>query len=154
MALKPCKECGKDVATSAEKCPNCGAPVKRKGIGCLGAVGLVFAAFVLIGLIGGGGSRNSSTSAPSSNLTIVDGWEWTYTDDWTYVRGSVKNEGATPITYFEVRAEYLNKKGEVVDTDYTNSTERLNPGASKKFEIMHRRSPEFKKVSVSIGKAS
>lgn len=152
MAIKPCKECGKDVATSAEKCPNCGAPVKRKGISCLGAVGLAIAAFVLLGLFGGG-SRQSSTPTPSSALKIVDGWGWTYTDDWTYIRGSVKNEGTAPITYFEVRAEYLNKKGEVVDTDYTNSTERVNPGASKKFEIMHRRSPEFKTVSISIGKA-
>jgi hypothetical protein len=26
MALKPCRECGSDVSTQAEKCPSCGAP--------------------------------------------------------------------------------------------------------------------------------
>lgn len=27
MAIKTCKECGKEVSTKAEKCPSCGAPV-------------------------------------------------------------------------------------------------------------------------------
>jgi DNA-directed RNA polymerase subunit RPC12/RpoP len=27
MALKPCRECGKEVAETADKCPNCGAPL-------------------------------------------------------------------------------------------------------------------------------
>jgi len=48
MALKKCKECGNQVSTSADKCPNCGAPVKRKSrIGCLAA----FAILIGIGLV-------------------------------------------------------------------------------------------------------
>jgi hypothetical protein len=27
MALKPCKECGREVSTKARNCPNCGAPI-------------------------------------------------------------------------------------------------------------------------------
>lgn len=38
MALRTCKECGKEVSSRADKCPNCGAPVKRKGIGCCGGI--------------------------------------------------------------------------------------------------------------------
>ena len=30
MALKKCRECGHDVSRKADKCPNCGAPVKPK----------------------------------------------------------------------------------------------------------------------------
>jgi uncharacterized membrane protein YvbJ len=30
MALKPCKECGKDVSTEANTCPNCGVPPDEK----------------------------------------------------------------------------------------------------------------------------
>jgi len=30
MALKPCKECGKDISTSAEKCTNCGVELANK----------------------------------------------------------------------------------------------------------------------------
>ena len=33
MALKKCKECDTAVSTKADKCPSCGAPVKRKSIG-------------------------------------------------------------------------------------------------------------------------
>lgn len=40
MALKKCKECGKDVSTKALACPNCGNPIKNKtyAISCSFAV--------------------------------------------------------------------------------------------------------------------
>ncbi|MDP2682706.1 MAG: FxLYD domain-containing protein [Deltaproteobacteria bacterium] len=158
MALKVCKECGKEVSTEAEKCPNCGAPVKKKGIGCLGAIGVIFVFLVIISILGSLGHKSSTnnitTVTPEIKLDIVKGWEWTSEGDWNHIRGSVKNIGEVPVGYFEVRAEYMNSKGSVVDTDYTNSGERLNPGAAKKFEITHRHSPEFKKVSISIGRVS
>src|ERR1700675_2058861 len=47
MALRRCKECGRDVSSKADKCPNCGAPIKRKGtslsVGCLTLIILVAA---------------------------------------------------------------------------------------------------------------
>ena len=155
MALKSCKECGKEVSSKADKCPNCGAPVKRKGSSFLSAIGLVFLLLIFIAIVfRSPGGVSMSTSSPKMKLEIVKGWQWSDEGDWTYIRGSVKNVGDVPIGYFKVQAEYENAKGEVVDTDYTNSGERLNPGAAKKFEIMHRDSPEFKKVSISIGRVS
>ena len=51
MALKKCKECGNQVSTRADKCPNCGAPVKKKRqqikVGCLGTIIVL----VLVGVI-------------------------------------------------------------------------------------------------------
>ena len=40
MALKKCKECGNKVSTKANKCPNCGAPVKTTNFaaGCLSVI--------------------------------------------------------------------------------------------------------------------
>ena len=49
MALIKCRECGKEVSTSAQNCPNCGAPVKKPGIGCGGAILILFAVFFIIG---------------------------------------------------------------------------------------------------------
>jgi hypothetical protein len=46
MAIKKCKECGKDVSTKAKTCPHCGVNVKKSGIGCFGYIGL----FLLIGI--------------------------------------------------------------------------------------------------------
>ena len=48
MALKKCKECGKEVSSKADLCPHCGAKQKRKGIGCGGALLIIIA----IGFIG------------------------------------------------------------------------------------------------------
>ena len=47
MALTLCKECGHEISTKADKCPSCGAPVKRKGIGCGGYLG-----FIILFLVG------------------------------------------------------------------------------------------------------
>jgi len=44
MALKPCKECGTEISSSATACPKCGAPIKKAG-------GCATAAVVLVGLI-------------------------------------------------------------------------------------------------------
>ena len=48
MALTKCKECGKRISKKAEKCPNCGAPVKNKTkFGC-GSIIYIFFAIVVI----------------------------------------------------------------------------------------------------------
>lgn len=50
MALKICKECGKDISTKAKTCPNCGASVK-KSHGFLKFLGIIILLFILWGLI-------------------------------------------------------------------------------------------------------
>jgi RNA polymerase subunit RPABC4/transcription elongation factor Spt4 len=47
MALKKCKECGKEISTKADICPHCGANQKRKGVGCGGAL-LILILIVII----------------------------------------------------------------------------------------------------------
>jgi hypothetical protein len=63
MALKPCRECGREISTEAPSCPHCGAPVATKpsaeeknGAGCwgVGCASLVVV-FVIFAAIGGGG---------------------------------------------------------------------------------------------------
>lgn len=68
MALKNCKECGKEVSTKADKCPHCGAKVKSR-IGCLGLIGI----FILIGIIGSflGKSNKTNTKSSTSSTSKV-----------------------------------------------------------------------------------
>ena len=51
MALKPCRECGREVSTSASKCPHCGKPNPTQqltlGVGCL----LIVVVLMVIGLL-------------------------------------------------------------------------------------------------------
>ena len=47
MALTKCKECKKEVSDKAEKCPNCGAPIKKRG-GLLKVIGIILVILVAI----------------------------------------------------------------------------------------------------------
>ncbi len=55
MALKPCPECGKEVSTEADKCPNCGVTIKapvKSGAGCLAwTFRLLSAGWIALGLV-------------------------------------------------------------------------------------------------------
>ena len=67
MALIKCKECGNEVSSKAESCPKCGAKVKKKGMGLLGWIGILF----LVGVVASalaphGGSSSSSTGASAA----------------------------------------------------------------------------------------
>jgi hypothetical protein len=50
MALRKCKECGKEVSTKAEACPNCGAPIKQKSkeYGCIASLLMLIGGAVVL----------------------------------------------------------------------------------------------------------
>ena len=49
MALKSCKECGKEISTKVSQCPNCGAPIKKESwISFDGVVFFVIMGFALL----------------------------------------------------------------------------------------------------------
>lgn len=73
MALKNCKECGKEVSKKAEACPHCGAPVKKKptqyGCGTLILIGIV--AIIFIGVFSSDDTKTTSTpKAPKTQEEI------------------------------------------------------------------------------------
>src|SRR5438067_556704 len=64
MALKPCKECGKEISTSAKLCPNCGRKYPTGGLTIPAKIFVGIIVLVVIGkLFGGSGASNASTSA-------------------------------------------------------------------------------------------
>ena len=53
MALIKCPECGKEVSSGAESCPNCGHPISKKGKkkkkgSCLSVILFIIIAFVAL----------------------------------------------------------------------------------------------------------
>lgn len=69
MAMKPCRECGHEVSTSAKTCPNCGVrhPAGSKGavLGCLGLLVLVgMCSFLMDDTM-----TTTSTSSPTASST-------------------------------------------------------------------------------------
>lgn len=83
-------------------------------------------------------------------LVIQEGWNWEKDGNYTYVKGRVKNTGDKTISYFEITAEYLDKNGQVLDTDYTNSGENLRPSNQKEFKIMHRYDSQYEQVRIFV----
>ena len=65
MALKKCKECGKEVSSKAANCPSCGVPIQRKR-GCLSTIALIFVALFVVGIIA------SLLNSPSGTSTTPE----------------------------------------------------------------------------------
>lgn len=80
----------------------------------------------------------------------ITSWNWEKEKNYSYIRGRIRNDGNRTITYFKVKAYYLDNIGNVLDTDIDNDIEDLLPGMSKEFEIMHKNNPDYKKVRVEI----
>ncbi len=85
-------------------------------------------------------------------LAIQEGWVWEKDGAYTYIQGSVKNSGDEPIYYYRINAEYKDEDGQVLDTDFTNSGTRLDPGSEAKFEIMHPHDNAYAEVTIYISK--
>ena len=62
----------------------------------------------------------------------------THSGDYAYVSGTITNNGAYQIKYVKVKAECKDYRGNVIDTDWTYAVDStwLDPGESKKFEMM------------------
>ncbi len=66
MAMKPCKECGKEISTGASACPNCGKKNPTTST-AQKVVGFVVVAFVMLFICGKlAGTSSTSTSSASA----------------------------------------------------------------------------------------
>lgn len=81
MALKPCRECGREVSTEAKSCPNCGAenPVKKQsigqkrvgtGTGCLIILGIFLVTMWVASLCSDNNSTVERTSTVESSSAL------------------------------------------------------------------------------------
>lgn len=89
-------------------------------------------------------------AASGISAEIVQGWTWTTDGPFSYVNGSVRNVGEKDIRYYKIMAEYGDGKGQVLDSDFTNSNEVIKPGDEQRFRIMHPYDPMFQEVTIYI----
>lgn len=102
MALRKCKECGKDVSTKAKSCPNCGA-IAKKQTSCLTYFVAIFLIYVLIKMFNGSSnytsqSSNSSNASQKSTISKTRSSESLTADAFTMCQRFVKNELVSPAT--------------------------------------------------------
>jgi hypothetical protein len=72
MALIKCRECGKEISSKAQACPNCGAAA-RKGFGCVGSTLIIIAGVFVIGAIVSGivGKEPPTPTAPKAKEQLA-----------------------------------------------------------------------------------
>lgn len=68
------------------------------------------------------------------------------------ITGRACNEGSEPATFVKIGADFLNKQGQVVDSDFTyaSSSDAIQPGACKEFSIMQRNSDDWNEYRVRV----
>lgn len=96
-------------------------------------------------------SVNEYFSQPTTyDLKIEDGWTSEIKGNYIYINGSVKNISDKTISYFKISSIFLDSGGNVVDSDWTNDGEEINPGESRKFEMMTKYNESFKSIKLEI----
>jgi len=77
MALKPCKECGREISTKAKSCPHCGADPQPAQMGLLSSLFVIFLVIFTVGSIttlfeGTGPSSNKPPGNPTETLKKIE----------------------------------------------------------------------------------
>ena len=148
--MKKCPKCNKKYTDDKEYCKDCGCKLEKK-LSKYIVIGIVVVCLIGNYLIFGDFNKydeskinkfsydsfsNYDLSPTTSDLSIVN-WYVYRRGGYTYIEGSVKNKGSQTISYYKITAKYYGTYTKtVVDSDFTNSAEDLEPGESRKFEIM------------------
>ena len=124
---------------------------KKKKIFSLLLIGLSLAFSVILICNGVSASKSKSSSSSNSSSSYqmnhstycmlymkVSNVKVTHKGNYTYVSGTITNNGTYQIKYVKVKASCKNASGTVIDTDWTYAVDSswLNPGESKNFEMM------------------
>ena len=87
----------------------------------------------------------------TSDIRINEDWETEKDGNYIYISGSVTNESSSKtISYFEVEAKFYDSKGNVIDSDWTNDGDDLEPNETRRFEIMHKYDSSYDGVRLFI----
>lgn len=93
MALTTCTECNGTLSTTAQVCPHCGhqvvaatiptppPPAKKKRLGCLGVIGLLFCVGIVVAIMSDD-KKPSSQGGGSALNKMVNGTNPTCKSDW------------------------------------------------------------------------
>lgn len=133
MAMKKCKECGREVSTSAKLCPHCGKKHPTGGLTMPAKVFLViFALFVLGKVVGdmGGSSTSTSSTAPSGPSpaqikeqvkaqVIIKNLKWYKSgfDSVMMVNASFENKSGRDVKDIELTCDHFSNSGTKIDSN-------------------------------------
>lgn len=141
MALRPCKECGKQISNEAAFCPYCGRRVeKRRGIGLGGAFLVVIVAGMMASVIINATKGNN----PSGNNPPVDpkqaalsevklSYKWTKEDGLMTAYFTVKNDSGYDIKDLEIKCVHYGRSGTAIDSNTRTIYDVVSARSTKNF---------------------
>lgn len=149
MALKPCKECGKEISTEAKACPNCGKkdptgkPTSALTWGCLGLIVIVGAMSAITGGNDDGGrtatspTRNEPPSLPPKELDLARlklsyKWEKVGFDNIMEADFTVTNRGTRDVKDLEITCTHFAKSGTAIDRNTRTIFEVFQAGKTRR----------------------
>lgn len=166
MALKPCRECGQQVSSEAAACPACGCskPVRQWGFFKIffTTLFLFVSGLSLIGALAVDPAPPTQTQpkrltekprppAPPAPELKIKSWRCDIEENYTYVRGEVKNLTDQKIEHVLAVATYKNKAGELVKSDDALlDFDPLMPGQTSPFKVITRNNPEITNCELSF----
>jgi hypothetical protein len=143
MALKPCKECGKEISTEAKNCPHCGKkdPTGRQA-GCLGIGCLSIVVLAVIGNLAGPNPSPSSSALsapPPSNakeqvraqLDLNFSWRKEGFDNVMTADFTITNRSTRPVKDVEITCIHHAPSGTEIDRN-TRTIYEIIPAKGKK----------------------
>jgi hypothetical protein len=142
MALRPCKECKKEISSEAKVCPHCGKKQHGSiaGVGCLIIIGLlVFAGYFgtqLNNNPGGNVGTNmvvDTKQAALSGVKISFKWRKAGFDNVMEADFVVKNDSRYNIKDFEIKCVHFAKSGTEIDSNTRTIYEIVEAHSTKKF---------------------
>ena len=141
MALRPCKECKKEISSEAKVCPHCGKKQGTSaGVGCLTVIGVL----VVLGYVGsqlnnnsgGGGGSNQVVDTKQVALSQVKlsyKWRKAGFDNVMEADFVVKNDSNYTIKDFEIKCVHFAKSGTEIDSNTRTIYDTVKAHSTKKF---------------------
>ena len=140
MALRPCKECKKEISTDAKVCPHCGKKVGMStASGCL----VVFLGLIILGVIssslhhsedGGTTPKVDPKSTALSQVSLKFHWTKEGFDNIMQADFTIKNDSAYDIKDLEITCEHYAKSGTQIDSNKRTIYDVVKAHSTKQFK--------------------
>ena len=168
MALIRCKECGQEISKKAEKCPNCGAPQKKKTSLFTWLVTIVIVVWAMSYFSSPSTTSRSSSSNASSTYSSesnsysppaasysppleVISWKCEKEYSYIFVVGEVKNISSDSIKNVMAVGEFRTKDGTLVKAeDSLIDYNPLLPGQTSPFKTGGTDNPAINNCNLSF----
>lgn len=140
MALRECKECGKEISKKAKECPNCGSPQGTKGIGCIPGLIITIAVVAVIGSLSDNSTNVSSSSysqAKSQKQSALENvqldFKWNKSGFGSVMEADfvITNNNSFPIKDIEITCTHFANSGTKIDSNKRTIFEVVSANKSK-----------------------